>query len=387
MSKPVIRLSVLSVGLGLAVMIIAVMVVTGFRNEIEKKATGFHAHIRINNFSNNNSYEETPLEKNQPFYNVIRNNPAVSHIQVYATKAGIIKTKTEIQGILLKGIGSDFDWSFFKDKILDGKTLHITDSIKSGEVMISSNTSSLLNLKTGDPVFVYFIQQPPRVRKFTVAGIYKTGMEEFDDLYMLCDIAQVQQLNDWTSSQVAGFEVMLHDFRQLDEVSPVIYREAGFRFNTKTIRELYPQIFNWLDLQNINVYIILSLMVLVAGINMISTLLILILENVSMIGIMKSMGATDFSIRKVFLLMAAFLVGYGLLSGNIFALGLCGLQHYYGLVKLPQESYYVSEVPVYFSALHLILINGGTLLICLLMLIVPSLVITRISPVKAIRFD
>jgi len=386
-SRPIVRLAILSIALGLAVMIVAVMVVTGFRNEIEKKVTGFSAHLRINNFDNNNSYEETPIDRNQPFYSLIRNNPDIEHIQVYATKAGIIKTNTEIEGILLKGVGNDFDWRFFNDKMVAGKPLVIRDSVHSKEVLISKNTASLLHLKVGDPVVVYFIQQPPRVRKFMISGIYQTGLEEFDNLYMLCDIGQVQQLNDWKPDQVAGFEVLLRDFKKLDEVSPVIYEQVGFKFNTETIKELYPQIFNWLELQNINVYIIISLMVLVAGINMISTLLIIILENVSMIGILKSLGAADLSIRKVFLYMAAFLIGFGLLAGNVIAVTLCGLQYYYGLVTLPQESYYVSVVPVNFSLPYLLALNAGTILACMIMLIIPSMVVSKISPVKAIRFD
>lgn len=386
-SKPVVKLAILSVALGVAVMIISVMVVTGFRNEIEKKVTGFNTHIRINHFDNNNSYEETPVDRNQNFYQGIKKNSAVQHIQVYATKAGIIKTSSEIQGILLKGVGSDFDWSFFKDKMISGQLFSVSDTLVSNNVIISRKTARLLQLEVNNPLVVYFIQQPPRVRKFTICGIYETGMEEFDDLYMLCDLAQVQQLNDWNKNQVAGFEVLLHDFAQLDQVAPEIYKTVGFRFNSSSIKELYPQIFNWLELQNINVYIILSLMLLVAGINMISTLLILILENVRMIGILKSMGADDLSIRKIFLYMASYLIGFGLLAGNILALTLCGLQNQYGFFRLPQESYYVAVVPVNFSLTHLLLINAGSLIICVLMLIVPSMVVSRISPVQAIRFE
>lgn len=387
LSNPVIRLAMISIALGIAVMLISVMVVTGFRNEIEGKVTGFNAHIRINNFENNNSYEETPLEKNQPFYQSIRNNPAVKHIQVYANKAGIIKTETEMQGIILKGIGPDFDNAFFKTKMVEGSFFNLMPDKKSDKVLISKNTATLLKLKVNDPVLVYFIQQPPRVRKFNVSGIYQTGLEEFDNLYMLCDIAQVQQVNDWSKTQVAGFEVMLKDFKDLEKETPKIYKTIGFQFNAETITDLYPQIFNWLELQNINVYIIISLMLLVASINMVSTLLILILENVGMIGILKSMGANDFSIQKVFLYMAAFLIGIGIFAGNVFALLLCYLQYTFGFLKLPQESYYVSVVPVNFSLTPILALNAGTMLICMLMLIIPSFIVSKISPVKAIRFD
>jgi len=386
-SKPIVRLAVLSVALGLSVMIAAVMVVTGFRNEIEKKVTGFSAHIRINNFDNNNSYEETPVSSNQAFYHSIKNKPQVKNIQVYATKPGIIKTSAEIEGILLKGIGADFDWTFFRDKMISGSDWENDPAGHGDDVLISKNTADRLKLQVNDPLVVYFIQQPPRVRKFNIRGIYQTGLEEFDNLYMLCDLAQVQKLNDWDSLQVGGFEVMLRNFDELDQVAKVIYSEVSYRFNSQTIKDLYPQIFNWLDLQNINVYIIIALMVLVASINMISTLLILVLENVTMIGILKSIGASDVSIRRIFLYMAAYLVGAGMLTGNIIALTLCGLQYHYGLIKLPQESYYVSVVPVNLSVISLLAINAGTLLCCMLMLIIPSMVVSKISPVRAIRFD
>src|SRR6185436_9721091 len=250
-----------------------------------------------------------------------------------------------------------------------------------------SKVANLLNLKVKDNLFVYFIQKPPRIKKFVIAGIYETGLDEFDNIYVFCDIANIRQLNDWTHDQVGGFEVMLKDFDKLDKAGQKIYNETGFKFKTETIKELYPQIFNWLDLLNINVIIIIVLMIVVAGINMISTLLIIILENTPMIGIMKAMGAEDISIRKVFLYVAVYIITIGLIIGNAFAFILCFLQWKFGWVALPQESYYVSVAPVDFSYLNILLLNIGTIILCSLMLVVPSMLVTKIQPVKAIRFD
>lgn len=386
-SRPVVKIALISIALGIAVMIVAVMVVKGFKKEITEKAVGFGTHIRISNFDSNFSLEEEPVDKNQPFCKKLKSDADVKNIQVYATKAGIIKTAEEIHGVVLKGIGADFDKSFFCDKIKEGKIFQVNDSLKSDSVIISSGISNLLRLKLHDDLVVYFIQQPPRIRKFKIAGIYETGLDEFDNMYVFCDIAQIQKLNDWTDEQVGGFEVLIHDFKNLNRTAKKIYNETGYKFKTETIRDLYPQIFNWLDLLNINVIIIIVLMIAVAGINMISTLLIIILENTPMIGILKAMGAENFSIRKVFLYVSAYIITIGLLLGNFFALLICLLQWKYGWIKLPQESYYVSVVPVNFSWENILLLNAGTVLLCLLMLIVPSMIVTKIQPVKAIRFD
>ncbi|HKR04711.1 MAG TPA: ABC transporter permease, partial [Bacteroidia bacterium] len=371
-SQPVVKIALSSIALGIAVMVVSLMVVTGFKKEITNKAVGFGTHIRISNFDSNSSYEEEPVNKNQPFYEEIKSDPDVKNIQVYATKAGIIKTKEEIHGILLKGIGPDFDRSFFRDKLKEGTFFTVTDSGKSDKVIISSKVAKLLNLKLNDHLFVYFIQKPPRIKKFSIAGIYETGLDEFDNIYVYCDIANIRQLNDWTDEQVGGFEVMLKDFDKLDKAGQKIYNETGFKFKTETIRELYPQIFNWLDLLNINVIIIIVLMILVAGINMISTLLIIILENTPMIGILKAMGAEDISIRKIFLYVSVYIIAIGLIIGNVFALGLSFLQWKFGWITLAQESYYISIVPVDFSFLKIAGLNIGTIILCSLMLIIPS---------------
>lgn len=386
-SQPVVKIALVSIALGIAVMIVSVLVMKGFKKEITEKAVGFGTHIRISNFDSNSSFEEEPVDKNQPFYNQLKSDADVKSIHVFATKAGIIKTNEEIHGVVLKGIGADFDWSFFRNKMKAGTVLEISDTGKSDQVIISTKIANRLKLKLHDDLVVYFIQQPPRIRKFIITGIYETGLDEFDNMYAFCDIGQIRKLNDWTEDQVGGFEVTINDFKKLSSVAKKVYNQTGYTFKTETITELYPQIFNWLDLLNINVLIITVLMIVVAGVNMISTLLIIILENTPMIGILKAMGAENFSIRKVFLYVSAYIISTGLIFGNIFALLICFLQWKYGWITLPQESYYVSVVPVNFSLEYILLLNSGTIVLCLLMLIIPSMLVTKIQPVKAIRFD
>jgi lipoprotein-releasing system permease protein len=385
--NPVIRVAVIGITLGMAVMITAVMVVTGFRNEITNKVIGFGAHIRINNFDSNNSYEEVPIDTRAKFVHKLKSNPSISHIQQYATKAGIIKTDEEIQGIVLKGIGRDYNLEYFKSKMISGKALQPGDSSASNEVMISRKTSLKLGLKAGDNMIVYFIEQPPRIRKFVISGIYETGLDEFDNLYVFCDINVIRKLNGWSEQQAGGFELYLKDYRQLDTMNEYVYHAAGYQFYTQSIKEQYPQIFNWLDLQNINVIIIITLILLVCGISMISTLLIIILENSTLIGVLKALGANDKSIRRIFIYVSIPVIGSGIVAGNIIAIVLCFLQLHFGFITLPQESYYVSQVPVNFSFSHLLLLNAGTLLACIIMLIGPSMVVSRIRPSSVIRFD
>ena len=385
-SKPIVRIAIAGIALGMTVMIVAIAVVTGFKKEIQDKVIGFGGHIQITNYDSNSSYEVKPVEKKQSFYPALNKLSGVKHIQVFATKAGIIKTENDIEGIVLKGIGSDFDWGFFQNKIIEGGGFTVIDSVKNNDIIISKYTSRKLKLKVGDNLIFYFIQDPPRMRKLTVSGIYETGLEDFDKTYALCDIAHIQKLNDWSENQVGGFEVLLNDFNSMDKIGKEIYANIGYNLNAKTIKEIHPQIFDWLGLQDINVEIIIILMILVAGINMVSALLIVILERTNMIGIIKAMGAKNWSVRKIFLYVAVYLISIGVIIGNIIGITLCILQRYYGIMKLDQESYYVSVVPIHFSIPDLLLLNLGTIVTCVSILIIPSYIITKINPIKAIRF-
>lgn len=386
-SRPIIRIAMSGVALGFAVMVIALGIVTGFKKEIREKVIGFGSHIQVSNYDENNSFETKPISDKQPFLAELKNDPAIGHVQTFATKAGIVKTNEEIEGVVAKGIGADFDWSFFETRMAEGSILQFHDSAKSNDVVISRILSQKLNLHTGDDLVMYFIQQPPRARKFRIAGVYETGLEEFDKLYLFCDIAQIQKLNDWKQDQVGGFEIKIRDFDDLEKTGSKVYAMTGSDLNAKTIKEMYPQIFDWLDLQNINAIIIITLMIIVAGINMISALLIIILERVNMIGTLKALGAGNISIRKIFIYVSGFLLFRGLLIGNLIGIGLCLLQQNFQWIQLDQESYYISHVPVSLNLIHILLLNCGTLLTCLGMLVLPSVIITRISPIQAIKYS
>ena len=388
-TKPVINISITAITLGIAVMIVALSIVSGFQREIRNKVIGFGGHIQITNYDSQNTYEANPVNISQEFYPNFNSVSGIKHIQVFANKAGIIKTKEEIYGVVVKGIGSDFDWSFFKDKIVKGESFVIDDSIKNNNILISNHIAKKMKLAVGDKMFVYFIQQDGQLRPkdFIVKGIYQTGLEGFDDLFVMADIAHIQKRNGWDKNQVGGFEVLIDDFNDLDRLGDEVYEKIGYELHSSTIKDQNPDIFSWLNLQDYNVNIIIILMILVAVINIVSALLILILERTNMIGILKAIGLPNWNVRKIFLYNATYLIVKGLILGNVIGIALCLLQQYFGVLTLPEESYYVSVVPIEMNFLHILLLNVGTLLICVLMLIIPSLVITKISPVKAIRFD
>lgn len=393
-SRPIIKIAIIGIALGLTVMIASVAIVTGFKNQIRNKVIGFGSHVQIVNYDSNSSFETLPINMEQPFYPFKKNINGVNHIQVFATKAGIMKTESDIQGAVLKGVGSDFDWSFFNKNLVEGASFEVSDTAKSNSVLISQNISKLLKLKVGDDIYMYFIQDPPRMRKFNICGIYKTSLEDFDKLYVLVDIKHIQKLNGWNEHQVSGFEVIISDFDKIDAVAEEInllvannFNDDGSTLKAITIKEKFPQLFDWLELQNLNVWVILILMVIVAGFNMVSGFLILILEQTNMIGILKSLGANNISIRKVFLYNAAYLTGVGLLWGNIIGISLCLFQNYTGFFKLDPENYYVDVIPINLEFLNIILLNVGTMLITVIMLLLPSMIISKISPVKAIQFE
>jgi lipoprotein-releasing system permease protein len=393
-SRPINVIAIIGIAMGLGVMILAVSILTGFKQQIRAKIVGFGSNIQILNYDSNMSLETIPISDTQSFVPKIKQIPGIKHIQVFATKAGIIKTTDAIQGVFLKGIGSDFDWRFFKSNMVDGSVFTVTDTGRTNEVIISKKISDMLRLKTGDSFAMYFVQDPPRSRKFTISGIYETSLEEFDKMYVFCDIGHIKRLNSWEDDQVSGFEVFINDFDKLDEMTMAVRDAVGYKllenetkFKVTNIRMRYPQIFDWLNFQDMNVIIIITLMLLVAGFNMISGLLILILEKTNMIGIFKALGSENGTIRKVFLYQAAYLIGKGLFWGNAIGIGLAFLQLKTGLITLDASSYYIKTVPVNLNLMHILLLNAGTMAAIILMLLIPSQLITRITPVKAIRYD
>ncbi len=380
------KIAIISISLGLAVMIISMAVVTGFQNEIRDKVIGFGAHVQITNFDYNVSFEPQPISSQQDFLDDVQELDGVRHIQVFATKPGIIKTDDDIHGIIFKGVGPDFDWSFFSDRLVDGTILTMDDTLRSEEALISRLVSRRLQLNTEDDLFIYFIQDPPRIRRLSIAGIYDTGLEELDRLFVLGDIRHVQRLNDWEPDQIGGFEILVSGYDAIPGVSAAIIDLLPYHLDAKSIRQLYPQIFDWLSLLDMNVYVIIVLMILVAGINMVTTLLISVMDKTNAIGILKAVGADNTMIRKVFLYHAGMLISKGLLWGNLIGILVCIVQGHWGLVTLSPESYYVSEVPVNLQWSHIVLLNAGTFILSMAMLIVPSYIITKISPVRAIIF-
>ncbi len=395
-SRRIVRLAVAGISLGMVVMILSVAIVTGFQNEVESKVNGFVSHLQIANYDSNQSYQTSPISNRQPFLEELKKMEGIRHIQTYATKPGMINTKEEIQGVVLKGIATDFDWAFFENSKVEGEIFPL-DSNRTNKVWISKQISSMLKLKLGDDFRMYFLNENesvPRVRKFEVGGIYQSGLEELDRTFVLIDIRHVQRLNSWEEDQISGFEIFLDDVKDVNEKEYVLrnlvlshVEENAPLLRIINIKRKFPHIFDWLNLLNMNIWIILGLMILVAGFNMISGLLVIILERTQMIGILKSMGAANINVRKVFLYLSAFLIGEGLLWGNILGIVFAFLQFQFGIIHLDPTSYYVDTVPINFSILHLLFLNAGALAITLLMLIGPSFLISRIDPSKTIRFE
>jgi len=393
-SRPIIKICIFGISLGLAVMIISVAIVVGFKHEIRKKIIGFGSHIQIVNYDLNTSFETSPISRNQHFYPSLDTIKGIKHIQVFATKPGIIKTRADIQGAIVKGVGSDFDWSFFNENLVEGKSFTVVDSARTNEVLISKYLSLLLKLKVGDKFIMYFIDNRPRPRSFTVSGIYETSLEEFDRQFILADIGHIKKLNNWEDDEISGFEVLIDNYNDIDYMTYVVRSIAGSTFDDEgqklqviNIKEKYPQIFDWLNLIDKNVWIILGLMLTVAAFNMISGLLILILDRTNMIGILKAIGTGNRSIKNIFLYQSAFLMVKALFWGNIIGLGICWIQDYFKLLKLDQTSYFIDYAPIDFNLFHIIILNIGTLVITMIILLLPSIIISNINPVKTIRFN
>ncbi len=390
-SSPIIRISILAIAIGIIVMLFSVATGVGLQKKIKEKISGFNGDIQISHYDANNSkVTVTPVSLNQDFYPDFETVPNVKKVQVYATKAGIIRTPNEFEGIVLKGVDKDYDWSFFESYIRSGQVPDFSGDLSS-EVLISKKTASRLRLETGDSFHMFFVKddpnQAPNSRKFKVSGIFDSGFEEFDETFIIGDIRHIQRINKWNEDEVGGFEVFIHDFDRLRNTGAEVYQSIDPTLNALTTAEKYPAIFEWLSLFDTNIVVIIGVMILIAGINMITALLVLILERTQMIGVLKALGNQNWSIRRIFLYNAAYLIGRGLFWGNIIGLGLLLVQKYFGVIQLNPETYYVNEAPVHISVTTWLFINIGTLVLCLLMLLIPSYIVSKISPVKAIKFD
>ena len=393
-SSTITGIVIFGIALSIAVMIADVAIVTGFKKEIRNKVIGFGSDIQVLNYDSNLSYQTKPIPYNDSIMSAFGSLDGVAHIQPFAIKAGIVKTDTDIQGLVLKGIDDHFDWSFFDQSMIEGNHFDVSDTSLSNSVVISSYVARKLKMKTGDSFQMWFVDQRPRFRKFTISGIYETSLAEFDQTYAIVDMKHIQRLNNWEEDQVSGLELNINHFRNLEaitweasDMAASWYFEDGSRLKVQNIVEKYPQIFDWLRLQDVNVLIIIVLMLVVAGFNMVSGLLILILDRTYMIGVLKALGSRNLSIRRIFLYQASYLIFRGLLWGNIIGIGLCILQKQYGFISLNPENYYLTTVPVNLSILHLLAINAGAAVAILMFLILPSMLVSRISPAKTIRFN
>jgi lipoprotein-releasing system permease protein len=387
-SKLIVRIAIIGIMLGLGVMILALAVVRGFKTEIREKIRGFSGDIQVVKFDLNDSFENSPITANANFVKKATANPLVTRVMPFATKPGIIKANNEIEGVVLKGVDKDYDWSFFKKNIIAGDVIDFKDTVESKkELLISQTIANRLRLKVGDKILMYFVQENIRIRSFTVKGIYSFGIDEVDKTYVIGDISLINRLNNWTPNEIGGYEIKVADFDEISEAAADIDNMLPTKLKSNTVMDYYPTIFAWLGLLDGNTSAVLVLMIIVAVINMISALMIMILERTSMIGILKAMGATNWTLQKVFLYNAFYLIGLGMLLGNLFGIGFGFFQSYTHFFKLDQESYYMNFVPVQFSITDLVLLNIGTLVVCLLVMIGPSTLVTKITPVKAIRFQ
>lgn len=386
-SKLIVRIAIAGVMLSLAVMMLSVAIIKGFKTEIQQKVRGYVGDIRIFKLDTNNSFELAPFVPSEQTIETLKNNPDIDYFQSYATKPGIISANDEVEGINFKGVEKGFNWSYIEKHLVSGRVINFADSAQAmREILISSYTAGRLKLKTGDQFIMHFVQDPPRKRPFKIVGIYDIGVEEIDKGFALGDINIIRRLNNWKSDEVGGIEVRIKNFARLRPVSDKVYDGLDMKLRSESVEDYFPNIFTWLSLLDVNTKVLLVLMMIVGVINMVTALLIMILERTNMIGMLKAFGMRDVDVMKVFLYNAVYLVGLGLILGNILGLGLAFLQQYTHLFKLDQTSYYLNYVPIELHLSDVLMLNAATLIICLVVLIVPSMLVSRISPLKAIRF-
>ncbi|MFV0417801.1 MAG: ABC transporter permease [Dysgonomonas sp.] len=395
-SSPAIKIAIAGVAIGLAAMILALSIVVGFKSGVRNKVIGFGSHIQITNLANHSTYETHPVCVSPELVTDLQEMQGVKHIQIFATKPGIIKTNDDFQGIVIKGVGKDYDWNFFKQNLVEGTIINPADTTVNNPVIISKNIANKLKLKVGDGYLCYFVEENGNVRyrKFNITGIYSTNFEDYDKLFVITDIDIIRNLNKWAPDEASGVEVLINDFDRLDEVQGevflkmVTYRDRNDNtFLARSIKEMNPIIFNWLELLDMNVVVIIVLMFAISIFTMISGLLIIILERTNMIGVLKTLGARDYNVRKVFLYVSSFLIIKGMFIGNVIALAIILIQDKFGIIKLDPATYYVSEMPVDINILHIILLNIGTLILSVLAMVGPSYIIAKISPAKSLRFE
>ena len=390
-SAPIIKIGIAAIAISIVVMLIAIATGIGLEHKIRDKAVAFNGHITISNFDSNESEAaQVPVSKNQDFYPKFESVDGVSHIQAVANKFGIIRTDTDFEGLFLKGVGTDYDWRYFKDFLIDGRLPEYSQKY-SNEVLISKYLADRLGFVVGDRFQMYFMKsdssKPPSIMKYAVVGIFNSGFEELDKTYIIGDINHVQRLNKWSKDQVGGFEVFITNYNDLERLGDRVYAQTPSTLNSMTVKQKYATIFEWIPIFTTNIYGIIGIMILVGAINMITALLVLILERTQMIGILKALGSSNWSIRKLFLYNASYLIASGLFWGNLIGIGLLLIQKQFQLITLDPSVYYVTVAPVYLDWSYVVLLNVMTFVLCLLMLLIPSFLISKIVPVKAIQFE
>jgi len=386
-SAPIIKIGIAAIAIGIIVMLIAIATGLGLQHKIRDKVVAFNGHIEITNYDNNASDEsQVPISINQDFYPNFKDVEGIKHVQGVAQKFAVIRTETDFEGVVVKGVGSDYNWDYFNEFLIDGRVPDFSQN-QNEEILISKYLANRLRFKVGDKFQTLFDENRPRIINFEIVGIYNSGFQELDEKFCIADLRHIQRLNKWEADQIGSFEVFIDDFSQIEEKTIEVYKAIPSLMNATSITRKYYAVFEWIKIFDNNTYGIIAIMIIVAGINMITALLVLILERTQMIGILKALGSSNWTIRKVFLYNASYLIGLGLLWGNVIGLGLLFAQKYFKLFPLNPDTYYVSTAPVYISWDYIIMLNVGTFVACLLMLLIPSVIISKISPVKAIRFD
>ena len=389
-SAPIIKIGIAAIAIGIIVMLIAIATGLGLQQKIRDKVVAFNGHIEITNYDTNASDEsQVPISRDQDFYPEFNTVEEVTHIQGVATKFAVIRTETDFEGVVVKGVGADYKWDYFKEFLVEGRLPDFSGK-RNEDILISTYLANRLGFKVGDEFQTLFgenLNKIPRIINYKIVGIYNSGFQELDEKFCIADLRHIQRLNKWEAYEVGSFEVFIEDFSNLDNITEQVYRSIDSKLDARPVTNKFYTVFEWIKIFDSNTNVIIAIMIIVAGINMITALLVLILERTQMIGILKALGSSNWSVRKVFLYNASYLIGLGLLWGNLIGLGLLFAQKYFKLFPLNPDTYYVSEAPVYISLDYILLLNIGTFIACLLMLLIPSVIISKISPVKAIRFD
>lgn len=387
-SAPLVKIATYSIALGVLVMVASVCILRGFQGEIRQKVVGFGSHIVVKNYSTNNNFEESPINMTRPEVERIRSTEGVRHVEFFATKGGMVKTEEQIQGIILKGLDKDYDSSFFAANLVEGRLPYLADQNPSNEIIISQTIADKLHLELGDKVRTYFWQgETYRARAFEISGVYNTDLSDFDNHFIVGDLRQVQKLNNWDSNMVGGYEVLVDNFSHIDAISEAILAQLSYDLTLTTITQDNPALFSWLDLLDSNIVLIIAIMMLVCAVSIISALLIMIFEKTSTIGILKALGTDNKSIRHIFLYKSASIIGKGILIGDVVALVLCWVQKQFQIIHLDSENYCMDRVPISLDPWTFLAISAGTLLICLIALLLPTAYVSRIEPAKTIKFE